>query len=97
MKSFVAALLLFVMGGAALAHPNLKILGTVTHAAADHVMLKDRAGKDVTVKIVKTTKITRNKKAFKAADIAKGMRVVVTVVSDEDLTAKLIEVGSAGL
>jgi len=30
-----------------------KVLGTVTMAAADHVMRKDRDGKDVTVKVTK--------------------------------------------
>jgi hypothetical protein len=32
-------------------------MGTVTMAAADHVMLKDRAGKDVTVKVTRDTKV----------------------------------------
>src|SRR5687767_14935094 len=30
-----------------------KVMGTVTMAAADHVMLKDKDGKDVTVKVTK--------------------------------------------
>ena len=94
MKSLVLALVLLV-GGSALAHPDHKIMGTVTMIAADHVMLKDRAGKDVTVKLVKTTKITKNKKTIKWSDIENGTRVVITVVSDEDLTAKAIEVGAA--
>ena len=94
MKGLVLALALLI-GGSALAHPNHKIMGTVTMIAADHVMLKDRAGKEFTVKLVKTTKITKNKKTVKATDITNGTRVVITVVSDEDLTAKLIEVGAA--
>lgn len=84
-----------VMGGAALAHPNHKVLGTVTHVAADHVMVKDRDGRIHTIKLVKTTKVTKDKKTMKAADIAVGVRVVVTAVSDEDMTAKTIEVGAA--
>ena len=86
---------LLLMGGVALAHPNHKVMGTVTMVAADHVMLKDKAGKEHTIKLAKTTKVTRNKKAMKAADIKVGTRVVVTAVSDEDLTAKVIEVGAA--
>lgn len=84
---------LLLAGGAVLAHPNHKVMGTVTMVAADHVMLKDKAGKEHTIKLAKTTKVTRNKKARKAGDIKVGARVVVTAVSDNDLTAKLIEVG----
>ena len=94
MRGLVLALALLV-GGSVLAHPNHKIMGTVTMIAADHVMLKDRAGKEFTIKLVKTTKVTKNKKTVKASDITNGTRVVITVVSDEDLTAKLIEVGAA--
>lgn len=77
------------------AHPDHQIMGTVTMAAADHVMIKDKAGKEHTVKVLKTTKVTKNRKPMKAADIAAGTRVVATVVSDTDLTAKTIEVGGA--
>lgn len=86
---------LLLMNGVAFAHPNHKVMGTVTMIAADHVMLKDKAGKEHTIKLAKTTKVTRNKKAIKAADITVGTRVVVTAVSDSDLTAKIIEVGAA--
>jgi hypothetical protein len=34
-----------------------KVMGTVTMAAADHVMLKDKDGKDVTIKVTKETKV----------------------------------------
>ena len=97
MKRFITSITfgLLLMGGVALAHPNHKVMGTVTMVAADHVMLKDKAGKEHTIKLAKTTKVTRNKKAMKAADIKVGTRVVVTAVSDEDLTAKVIEVGAA--
>ena len=86
---------LLLMSGAALAHPDHKVLGTVTMIESDHVMVKDRDGKEDTVKLVKTTKVTRNKKTIKAADITNGTRVVITVVSDEDMTAKTIEAGPA--
>lgn len=83
------------MSGVAIAHANHKIMGTVTMVAADHVMVKDRAGKEHTIKLVKTTKVTRNKKAMKASDLAVGTRVVATVVSDKDMTGKLIEAAAA--
>jgi hypothetical protein len=71
-----------------------KILGTVTMAAADHVMLKDRSGKDVTVKVTSTTKI-KSKPAMKVHEIQPGTRVVVTALQakDKSFTAKSIEVG----
>ena len=73
-----------------------KIMGTVTMAAADHVMLKDKDGKDVTVKVTKDTKI-KAKPAVKVEEIKAGTRVVVTAAQEKDksFTAKSIEVGAA--
>ena len=88
-----AALALLVGTGSALAHPDHRILGTVSKLAAAELVVKDRDGKEHAIRLVKTTKVTRNKKPIKAADIPGGARVVVVVVSDEDLTAKTIEVG----
>lgn len=82
-----------LFGGPLLAHPNHRILGTASTVSAEHLVVKDREGKAHTIKLVKTTKVTRNKRAIKVSDIPAGARVVVTVVSDEDLTAKTIEVG----
>ena len=83
-----------------LAHPGHeeKVMGTVTMAASDHVMLKTTQGKDATVVINKDTKFTRAKKAMKASDLVVGMRVVIAAVSDENddkLIAKTIELGPA--
>jgi hypothetical protein len=75
------------------AHPNHKIMGMVTMVAADHVMVKDRDGKEHTIILAKTTRVTRNKKVIKAAEIPVGARVVATLVSDTDFTARMIEVG----
>jgi hypothetical protein len=88
-----AVLALLVGTGAALAHPNHRILGTASTIAAEQMVVKDREGKEYTIKLVKTTKVTRNKKPIKISDIPAGARIVVTVVSDDDLTAKTIEVG----
>ncbi|HUF23901.1 MAG TPA: hypothetical protein VMN81_07230 [Vicinamibacterales bacterium] len=88
-----SALALLVGSGAALAHPDHRILGTVSKVTAAEAVVKDRDGKEHTIRLVKTTRVTRNRKPIKAADIPTGARVVITVVSDEDLTAKTIEVG----
>ena len=93
-----AAVMTMTLGGVAIAHPGHehKIMGTVTMAAADHVMLKDKDGKDATVSLHKDTKFLRAKKAMKASDVKVGMRIVVTAVSDGDddkSIAKVIELG----
>jgi hypothetical protein len=94
----IACALALVVTGSAFAHPGHehKILGTVTMAAADHVMLKDKDGKPATVLINKDTKFVRAKKAMKAGDVKVGMRIVITAVTDGDddkLIAKAIELG----
>ena len=85
-------------GAAAFAHPGHehKLLGTVTMAAADHVMLKDKDGKDATVVINKDTKFVRAKKPMRASDLKVGMRVAISAVTDADddkSIAKVIELG----
>lgn len=80
------------------AHPGHehKVMGTVTMAAADHIMLKDKDAKDVTIKVTKETKV-QSKPAMKVEEIKAGTRVVVTAVEEKDksLTAKLIQVGAS--
>ena len=73
-----------------------KVMGTVTMAAADRVVLKDTTGKDVTIQVTKDTKI-KAKQAMKVEEIKPGTRVVVTALMDKDksMKAKLIEVGVA--
>ena len=81
-----------------LAHPghDHKLLGTVTMSAPDHLMLKDREGKDHTVKVTSATRILKDKRRTTMTDVHVGMRVVVTAATENDqLVAKLIEVGPA--
>jgi hypothetical protein len=92
--------LVLATGTAVLAHEghDHKVLGTVTMAAADHVMLKDKAGKDVTIQITGDTKVLKDNKPVTPADIKAGMRVVVTAASvtekgSEKMTAKTIMLG----
>jgi hypothetical protein len=91
------ALLALGPGLRVLAHEghDHKVMGTVTMAAADHVMVKDKDGKDVMVLVTKNTKV-RAKPAMKVADIKAGTRVVITATMAKDqMTAKTIEVGVA--
>ena len=101
-RFFVAALAIAVVtlgvGARLLAHEGHehKVMGTVTMAAADHVMLKDKDGKDVMVKVTTDTKV-KAKPALKVQEIKPGTRIVVSAVEEKDksMTAKTIEVGAA--
>ena len=89
------ALALVLSANPVFAHEH-KVLGTVTMAAADHVMMKTTAGKEVTVKITAGTKVTRGKEIVKADTITEGTRIVVTTASDTaPYTAMAIQVGTA--
>lgn len=97
----MAAAIAFAPASPLTAHPGHthKVLGTVTMAAADHVMLKDRDGKDVTVHITKDTKVLRDRKPARIDEIKSGMRVVVSAVTEkekdvEKLIARTIELGT---
>lgn len=99
LATMAVAVMTMALGGVTMAHPGHehKIMGTVTMAAADHVMLKSPDGKDATVGINKDTKFLRAKKAMKASDIKVGMRIVVTAVTDDNddkSIAKVIELGA---
>ena len=73
-----------------------KVMGTITMAATDHVMLTDKEGNDVTIKVTKDTKV-KAKPMIKVEEIKAGTRVVITAVEQKDksMTAKTIEVGVA--
>jgi hypothetical protein len=96
----VMASLLMLLGANArvAAHPGHehKVLGTITMAAADHVMLKDKAGKELTIKVTKDTRI-KSKSPVKVEEIKAGTRVVVSALLNKDktMTATSIEVGPA--
>lgn len=72
-----------------------KVMGTVTMAAADHLMVKDKDGKDVTIQVTKGTKV-KSKPAMKVEEIKAGTRVVViaSMEKDKSLKAKTIQVGA---
>jgi hypothetical protein len=98
LSAIVLAIAVLALGSGArlIAHEGHehKVMGTVTMAEADHVMLKDTDGKDVMVKVTKDTKV-KAKPAVKVQDIKVGSRIVVIAVEEKDksMTAKSIEVG----
>ena len=69
-----------------------KIMGTVTMAMADHVVVRDANGKDVMIQVARTTKI---KPLMKAEAIKTGTRVVVTAPMQKDkMVAQAIQVAA---
>jgi hypothetical protein len=95
-----AALVVFSLQAVAHEGHDHKVLGTVTMAAADHVMVKDTDKKDVTVYLTGETKILRDKKPMQVDDITAGLRVVITATTVkennvEKMVAKQIELGAA--
>jgi hypothetical protein len=72
-----------------------KMMGIVTMAAKDHVMMKTPEGKELTIVVNEKTKVLQGKTAMKVDDIAEGTRVVVTVSGHKPpYTASQIEVGA---
>ena len=100
LSAFVLALSVVSVGAGArlFAHEghDHKVMGTVTLAAADHVTLKDKDGKDVMVKVTKDTKIKATP-PVRVEELKPGTRVVVTGIEgkDKSITAKLIQVGAS--
>jgi hypothetical protein len=92
----ILAVLALGTGARVLAHEghDHKVMGTVTMAMADHIMVKDTAGKDVMIQVVKTTKV-KAKPAMKVEEIKPGTRVVITAAMEKDkMIAKEIQVGA---
>lgn len=92
------ATLALAPGSRLLAHDGHahKVMGTVTMSAPDHLMLEDRDGKEITIKVTADTKI-KARPPMKVEEIKAGTRVVVTAVMEKDksMTATTIEVGAA--
>lgn len=98
-KAFVALTI-----GVALALPSVaaahkghgkKVMGTVTMAAPDHVMVKTTDGKEQTIAVNADTKLRSGKTAVKSDSLKAGTRVVITLTAKEPPTAAEIQVGTA--
>lgn len=72
------------------------MMGTVTMAAKDHVMMKTPEGKELTIPVTEKTKVLKGTTTIKVDDIAEGTRVVVTLSGhNPPYTASHIQVGTA--
>ena len=93
----VCATLIAPTSATLLAHQghDHKVMGTVTAAAANHVVVKDKDGKSVTIQVTSETRIKATP-ALKAEQIKPGTRVVVTASENKDksMRAKVVEVGA---
>ena len=92
----ILAVLAFGTSARLLAHEghDHKVMGTVTMAMADHITVKDTAGKEVTIQVAKTTRV-KAKPAMKVEEIKAGPRVVITAAMQKDkMIAKEIQVGT---
>lgn len=93
----LATAVALVLPGVALAHEGhgKKVMGTVTVAVADHVMVKTADGKEQTIAVNANTKLLKGKTAVKSETLTAGTRVVVTLTAKEPPTAAEIQVGAA--
>lgn len=95
-------LMMFVVGlaltlpGAAVAHEGhgKKVMGTITMAAADHVMVKMADGKEQTIAINAQTKVSRGRSAINVTALTSGTRVVIALTPKEPPTAAQIQIGA---
>ena len=63
---------------------KVHVMGTVTALDAEHVVVKDREGKTVPIRLTKDTKYQKGEAAAVAADLKVGDRVVIDVTGKED-------------
>jgi hypothetical protein len=94
--ALAAFMVMLALPSAALAHEGHphKILGTVTSATADRLVLKTKDGKEQTILIAASTKVMKSQSAATAADLTPGARVVVTAITAKGVTtAKEIRIG----
>lgn len=77
-KITILTLLIILIAAFALAHGgHPHVLGTVTALTADHIEVKTKDGKTVSVPLTKTTKFLKGDQPATAADAKVGSRVVV--------------------
>jgi hypothetical protein len=78
---------LLAVAGAALAHGDkVHVVGTVTSLAADRMMVKDRSGTNVAIRLSAETRYERDQSPAAAGDLTVGSRVVVDVEGAGDST-----------
>ena len=98
-KLTVCGLTALLFGGLLLAHGNAThLMGTVTAVGNDTVTIQGKDGKPVVVRLERTTKYFKNKKAAAIEDMKVGTRVMIDAQMDQKskmYTAEEIQLGAA--
>jgi hypothetical protein len=74
--------ILLVLPAAALAHGHGHVLGTILTVHPDHLDVKTKDGKSVSVPLAKSTRYFRGNAKATASDVKAGSRVVVHLAAD---------------
>ena len=81
----LATLALFVVAGPLVsAHDEFRIIGTLTRVQAQEIDVKQKDNKTITIKVDKSTSVTRDKKEVPATELKSGRSVVVTAFGDDE-------------
>jgi cell division protein FtsL len=94
-KRLIAAVCALLLAGAALAsaHDRYRIVGTVTKLTADEITVKQvKDNALVEMDIDQNTKVTRDGKAAKRADVKVGGSVVIDALGDSILDLVVLEI-----
>jgi hypothetical protein len=87
--ALIVALAFPAVGRAHEGHAH-KVMGTVTARHDNQVELKTTDGKIVTVTLNEKTSFARGKQKVESAELKVGVRAVVEVVGEKDMTAKVV-------
>lgn len=89
-STVLGVILILLVSSLALAHGHGHVMGTVAAMAADHIEVKTKDGKVVSVPLNEKTQYSLGKKKATAADVQVGKRVVVHLgAAGEALEVKL--------
>ena len=93
-KSIIAAIAISLSAAPAIAHGDIRLVGTITAQSDQNVEIKTQDGETVNVVVGARTQISRDKTAVSASEIKVGDSVVVDVLDDHgsDLRAKTIRI-----
>lgn len=74
-----------------------RLMGVVTMAVKDHLLIETPEGKELTIAVTTATRVLKGKVAVKQTDIKEGTRVVVIVKGDKPpYTASQVLLGVTG-
>jgi hypothetical protein len=92
MMTFVIAVMLTLGLGAAAAHEDLRVIGTLTKHQNSTIEVKARTGKTTAIRLDKQTVITQDKKKVDATELKVGRSVVVDAYGDSEADLLALEI-----